>query len=511
VESADSKLGYLPGEIDAKMSVYATPLYDKLEELLNKNDIQNLTKESRLTMLVPNYIRGMNWTAKLAIIDECIAGHHFIVTDTGKVSLRSLEENFRLGKPLPQIKTFNEKLKIFEYKPIKKVWSKGVKKIITVKTGNRKIDCTPNHLFLTSHGWKRADSLLAGDILIANDENAHQTLNSMNEDQKQIFLGSFLGDGSISNHGINRNRLRVIHGMQQNEYCEWKAEMMNSPTIGIEKNGYSQKPAIKFSTKCFALDDFVFSDRKKSCPDWVIDNLDLRGIAIWYMDDGSTGKGKNAAHIFTCSFDERSQKKFVNKFKSFGIDCRYERHKEKYFMLTFNAENTRKLLDNIYPYFHRQMSYKSNKMMIKGYDWNNNFLKYNQIVCDGFVDENKSLEVFDMEVEDNHNFIIACSTRGEHGNNSGMVVHNCQNITQKEIITIITRIGKFSKCILLADPEQSDLFNGKAGGFVKIRDAFNDEEAKKQGIYTFEFTADDIMRSELVKFIVKRLEQPKPS
>jgi phosphate starvation-inducible protein PhoH len=150
-------------------------------------------------------------------------------------------------------------------------------------------------------------------------------------------------------------------------------------------------------------------------------------------------------------------------------------------------------------------------MMIKGYDWNNNFLKYNQIVCDGFVDENKSLEVFDMEVEDNHNFIIACSTRGEHGNNSGMVVHNCQNITQKEIITIITRIGKFSKCILLADPEQSDLFNGKAGGFVKIRDAFNDEEAKKQGIYTFEFTADDIMRSELVKFIVKRLEQPKPS
>ena len=35
VESSDNKLGFLPGEMDEKMSPYIQPLIDKLEELYN--------------------------------------------------------------------------------------------------------------------------------------------------------------------------------------------------------------------------------------------------------------------------------------------------------------------------------------------------------------------------------------------------------------------------------------------------------------------------------------------
>jgi hypothetical protein len=34
---------------------------------------------------------------------------------------------------------------------------------------------------------------------------------------------------------------------------------------------------------------------------------------------------------------------------------------------------------------------------------------------------------------------------------------------------------------------------------------FNDDDSKKHGIYTFEFTTDDILRSELVKYIAKKI------
>jgi len=36
---------------------------------------------------------------------------------------------------------------------------------------------------------------------------------------------------------------------------------------------------------------------------------------------------------------------------------------------------------------------------------------------------------------------------------------------------------------------------------------FNDEESKHQGIQTFMFTKEDIVRSEILKFIVKKLEE----
>jgi len=70
VESSDSKLGFLPGEMDEKMNPYIQPLLDKLSELLPKNEIDVLKKEERVTAIPINYLRGLNWNAKCVILDE---------------------------------------------------------------------------------------------------------------------------------------------------------------------------------------------------------------------------------------------------------------------------------------------------------------------------------------------------------------------------------------------------------------------------------------------------------
>jgi phosphate starvation-inducible PhoH-like protein len=97
--------------------------------------------------------------------------------------------------------------------------------------------------------------------------------------------------------------------------------------------------------------------------------------------------------------------------------------------------------------------------------------------------------------------------RGLHWPAKCIIVDECQSITMKELITTITRIGQFSKVFLLGDPKQTDLPAGKAGGFESLYSLFNDEESREQGIYTFEFTEEDIVRSDFVKFIVRKLEQ----
>lgn len=98
--------------------------------------------------------------------------------------------------------------------------------------------------------------------------------------------------------------------------------------------------------------------------------------------------------------------------------------------------------------------------------------------------------------------------RGVSWNAKYILVDEAQNLTQKELITILTRIGKFTKCIVMADPDQSDI-NGKSGGFNMTYDLFNDEESKSKGIFTFEFEEKDIMRSELTKYLVHRFKELK--
>ena len=59
----------------------------------------------------------------------------------------------------------------------------------------------------------------------------------------------------------------------------------------------------------------------------------------------------------------------------------------------------------------------------------------------------------------------------------------------------------------MADPMQTDLKNGNRGGFVKLYDVFNNQESRDMGIHTFEFSEEDIVRSELTKFIVSKLAE----
>jgi phosphate starvation-inducible PhoH-like protein len=96
--------------------------------------------------------------------------------------------------------------------------------------------------------------------------------------------------------------------------------------------------------------------------------------------------------------------------------------------------------------------------------------------------------------------------RGASWNNKIIVADESQNFSAKELITLITRIGEGSKIIICGDPMQSDIGKAKSG-FIPMLNAFNDQESKQQGIQAFMFSKEDIVRSEILKFIVKKLEE----
>ena len=101
--------------------------------------------------------------------------------------------------------------------------------------------------------------------------------------------------------------------------------------------------------------------------------------------------------------------------------------------------------------------------------------------------------------------------RGMNWNGKCIILDEAQNSTLKEITTVLTRMGKNSRCFILADPMQTDLkCENSKGGFQNMLKTFSDEESLQHGIYTFNFTEEDIMRSELVKFLVSKINKIKP-
>ena len=69
-ESAQRSMGALPGSLDEKFAVFATPFYDKLDEMLNATDIKLLKEKNMFECIPVNYIRGANWNDTIVILDE---------------------------------------------------------------------------------------------------------------------------------------------------------------------------------------------------------------------------------------------------------------------------------------------------------------------------------------------------------------------------------------------------------------------------------------------------------
>lgn len=146
--------------------------------------------------------------------------------------------------------------------------------------------------------------------------------NKITKDSRNLLIAMLLGDGTISNNYV----FKLCHGVQQKEYLQWKIKQLNN--AGIKNNGlktyisskgynlgkevlYSQLstiPFIKVLRKVFYKPKKILGNRK------LLNRLDAKGIAIWYMDDGHINIRKTNGRIHgfyikiaTCLSKEENQ------------------------------------------------------------------------------------------------------------------------------------------------------------------------------------------------------------
>lgn len=128
------------------------------------------------------------------------------------------------------------------------------------------------------------------------------------KESRNLLIALLLGDGTISNNNV----FKLSHCEEQQDYLEWKIKQLND--AGLRNNGlkeyisskgfnigkkvlYTQLniiPFIKVLRRVFYKPYKKIGNRK------LLNRLDAKGIAIWYMDDGCINyrKTKNKIHGF---------------------------------------------------------------------------------------------------------------------------------------------------------------------------------------------------------------------
>ena len=92
--------------------------------------------------------------------------------------------------------------------------------------------------------------------------------------------------------------------------------------------------------------------------------------------------------------------------------------------------------------------------------------------------------------------------RGRTLTNAAIILDEAQNTTSMQMKMFLTRLGENSRMIITGDPSQVDLPNGQTSGLAEATRLLDGVE----GIAQVKFTAEDVIRHELVARIVAAYE-----
>lgn len=191
----------------------------------------------------------------------------------------------------------------------------------------------------------------------------------ISEEANQLILGSLLGDGCIVRKKTNCI-FTILHSKVQQEYALYKYNLLKNAGLDVkltyedgyqhEINGRKIKNNGRIVIKSKVNQSYnkyreEWYNPKKTIPDSIY-NLNALGLAIWFMDDGTSNK--SSFYLSTQCFDDKSQDKLIDMLKkNFDIDC--NKHKQKNTKILYiKAKSKQRFINLIKPYLCESMNYK---------------------------------------------------------------------------------------------------------------------------------------------------------
>ena len=183
------------------------------------------------------------------------------------------------------------------------------------------------------------------------------TVGSLTEVQREIVIGTLLGDGSM--RCKTNALLEINHSFHQRSYVEWKyrhlADLVATPPKVRQGNG--GRVACRFVTRSLpALTPYFrlfYNAGAKRVPEVELSPLTL---AVWFMDDGC--RSRNAVYLNTQQFDRESQDVLLRLLhEQWGIEATLNKDKT-YHRIRVSVTGTVLLTRLIEPLVLSELKYK---------------------------------------------------------------------------------------------------------------------------------------------------------
>lgn len=434
-------------------------------------------------------------TFDLVALDECVSGLSGVKTEKGIIPIRRLYLMQENSEELPKVKSFNTITNNFEYQPIIKVFKNGVKQTYKVSTSSKySLKATAKHKVLTQRGYVEVQDLKPyKDYALSDATSNLRAAKLLNEDQLQVVLGSYLGDGSLiqENKQVNCFSLKFTQGVAQLSYLQWKMQAFPGLSTRLIKSGYTGEFSVYQTNQVpnFILDTEPFK--------LVISKINSLGLSIWAMDDGTLSKdGRFTLCSNAFSFEQNTE--LASMFKTrFNIKCSVVSNGKGHWQLSFSRVNTHKFMNIIEPYLHSIFVEK----------WTLN-IDYPTYLLDSTynpytgsyvisVEPHKQEQVYDLSVLNTNNYIITRNTATE--NSCSTIVHNCGDVNS--VTLEIFKLLPATRKVMVGDIFQNIFnFNQTINGFAAL---------KHTGTLlpmTQSFRVSDVIATKIEKFCQKYLD-----
>lgn len=187
--------------------------------------------------------------------------------------------------------------------------------------------------------------------------------------QKDILIGTILGDGYLQKTGEKNARLRLEHGARQKEYLFWKVKNLQRFFQGkpkylervhpITKRTYQYWRHQSQSTPLLGgLRKIFYIEGRKIIPENLDTLITARALAVWYMDDGYYYRRDKCSYLYLGNVTRKEADYLVSIFdRKFQLKTRVL-PKKKGFALYFPRREAIKLKSLIQDYLLEQFKYK---------------------------------------------------------------------------------------------------------------------------------------------------------
>ncbi len=185
--------------------------------------------------------------------------------------------------------------------------------------------------------------------------------------QQQILIGGLLGDTCLEQNGRN-TRLRIEHGLRQEQYLRWKYEKFASIATSVPRlTGSKSRGKLyqRWHISSFSIPQLneyrekFYRDKRKIVPKDIGSLLvSPISLAVWFMDDGYKRNDCNALRISTDCFSVKENSLLQKCLKdNFGIASALHK-KGKVWNIYIPKDNALKFCKIIRSYVIPDLEYK---------------------------------------------------------------------------------------------------------------------------------------------------------